>query len=424
MKTRSLAVVKPKMKRKRKSAFPKQASLPGKKAAVTNAVESTKKATKERKLDSATEEIGKKAAVTNDAVESIKMATKERKLDSANAKTVKKGLCCSNCKCEDTPLWRMIDNKTVCNACGLRYKRHGTFQDMKKKKDGTSKIKRGVKKAKTKHSDQKLLRTGLADRANSNLGLDEVHSAEYTFGPCDTKELLKDLHAINRPLDGAEDPQAEFTKALTPDHKIGENGAYGIHSSNLQKEVTEMALQASDLRKSMNATNIDGSGNIRNVIIDTNEQGRADVPAIGQAIPSKKPVACNDGKDYYESDNESESGSCETISPEKMRIACYPRQFAESLPPMGKVVSFFKSNVPLLGYSASPGPFCHLSQANTLFSPALQKEDNELPAAARNLSNPSPFCKRIQRAALREELKSVQVSRHEVLIRQRDSFTN
>ena len=191
MKTRSLAPVKPKMKRQRKSASPKKAALPSKKAVPAKAVKDTTKP----KADEG-----------------------EKKLDAVPKTIDNKGLCCSNCNCKQTPLWRMIDNKTVCNACGLRYTRHGTFDNRKRRKADPSKTKRNAKKAKAKPKDQVLLPTSSSagqDDAKSNLSLDVVHSKEYILGPCDTKSLLRDLREINGSLAAsAEDTRAEFAKAL------------------------------------------------------------------------------------------------------------------------------------------------------------------------------------------------------------------
>ncbi|EJW02859.1 hypothetical protein EDEG_02739 [Edhazardia aedis USNM 41457] len=51
----------------------------------------------------------------------------EEKDDSQNYTDSKKGLepVCSHCGTNDTSLWRKVENKTVCNACGLYYKMHG-----------------------------------------------------------------------------------------------------------------------------------------------------------------------------------------------------------------------------------------------------------------------------------------------------------
>ncbi|ODV74803.1 GATA-type transcription factor CYBJADRAFT_120627, partial [Cyberlindnera jadinii NRRL Y-1542] len=46
-------------------------------------------------------------------------------------------IACSNCGTTVTPLWRRDDNgDTICNACGLYYRLHGSYRP--------SKLKRGI----------------------------------------------------------------------------------------------------------------------------------------------------------------------------------------------------------------------------------------------------------------------------------------
>jgi hypothetical protein len=63
--------------------------------------------------------------------------------------------CCSNCQTTVTPLWRKIENQTLCNACGLFFKLHGTDRPLSLKTNTIRKRNRLPKKSEDLGSEPK-----------------------------------------------------------------------------------------------------------------------------------------------------------------------------------------------------------------------------------------------------------------------------
>lgn len=56
--------------------------------------------------------------------------------------------CCMHCSTKETSLWRRLEGKTVCNACGLYYKMHGVVRPKTLKKSVIKKRRRLSKRKK------------------------------------------------------------------------------------------------------------------------------------------------------------------------------------------------------------------------------------------------------------------------------------
>ncbi len=64
---------------------------------------------------------------------------------------------CSNCQTTVTPLWRKIENQTLCNACGLFFKLHGTDRPLSLKTNTIRKRNRLPKKSEDSGSEPRKI---------------------------------------------------------------------------------------------------------------------------------------------------------------------------------------------------------------------------------------------------------------------------
>lgn len=78
-------------------------------------------------------------------------------------------IACYNCSTTVTPLWRRDDNgNTICNACGLYYKLHGSHRPVKMKKPTIKRRKRNNDKKATNETNFKVEDVEILNNSNSN----------------------------------------------------------------------------------------------------------------------------------------------------------------------------------------------------------------------------------------------------------------
>ncbi|KAF9461407.1 hypothetical protein BDZ94DRAFT_1310681 [Collybia nuda] len=117
---------------------------------------------------------------------------------------------CYNCHTTATPLWRKDDEgKTVCNACGLYYKLHGSARPISMKSD--------VIRKRSRH-DARRSTNGLSDTPSASPGVSRraspVREASPTLAPDSTTQMSYDY---SEELD-YRSSQSELLGALGQDH--------------------------------------------------------------------------------------------------------------------------------------------------------------------------------------------------------------
>jgi len=129
---------------------------------------------------------------------------------------------CYNCHTTATPLWRKDDEgKTVCNACGLYYKLHGSARPISMKSD--------VIRKRSRH-DARRIGNGPADTPTASPGVSRraspARDASPTLAPDSTTQMTYDYSDHSE----YQSTQSELMGALGPD-STSTYGAQGTYTT-------------------------------------------------------------------------------------------------------------------------------------------------------------------------------------------------
>jgi hypothetical protein len=131
---------------------------------------------------------------------------------------------CYNCHTIATPLWRKDDEgKTVCNACGLYYKLHGSARPISMKSD--------VIRKRSRH-DARRIGVGASDTPTASPGVSRrsspVRDVSPTLDPDSTTQMSYEYNEQSE----YQSSQSELMGALGPDSQHGVFNAQGAFSNS------------------------------------------------------------------------------------------------------------------------------------------------------------------------------------------------
>ncbi|EGN92304.1 hypothetical protein SERLA73DRAFT_65990, partial [Serpula lacrymans var. lacrymans S7.3] len=129
---------------------------------------------------------------------------------------------CYNCHTTATPLWRKDDEgKTVCNACGLYYKLHGSARPISMKSDVIRKRSRhDARRVGPGTSETPSASPGASRRASPTVEPSPTLAPDSTTQPTYDYSEESEMHST----------QSELMNALGQDHN-GNSGSYSMQSS-------------------------------------------------------------------------------------------------------------------------------------------------------------------------------------------------